>query len=87
MEIGKLHGSLINAMAPWLSGKDNEQETMNSPKIKDIRVIMTEPDGIRLVVVKILTDQDGLYGVGCATFTHNDHCRWSRRSLITCVPS
>jgi hypothetical protein len=32
---------LINAMALWLSGKDNEQETMNSPKIKDIRVIMT----------------------------------------------
>ena len=69
MEIGKLHESSTNAMAPWLSGKDNEQETMNSPKIKDIRVIMTEPDGIRLVVVKILTDQDGLYGVGCATFT------------------
>ena len=69
MDIGKLHVSLINAMALWLSGKENEQETMNSPKIKDMRVIMTEPDGIRLVVVKILTDQDGLYGVGCATFT------------------
>ena len=42
---------------------------MSNPKIKDIKVIFTEPDNIRLVIVKILTDQDGLYGVGCATFT------------------
>jgi mannonate dehydratase len=40
-----------------------------SPRIKDIQVIATEPSGVRLVVVKILTDQDGLYGYGCATFT------------------
>ena len=40
---------------------------MKSPKIKDIKVIFTEPDNIRLIIVKILTDQDGLYGVGCAT--------------------
>ena len=42
---------------------------MKSTKIKDIKVIFTEPDNIRLIIVKILTDQDGLYGVGCATFT------------------
>src|SRR5271157_3600299 len=40
-----------------------------SPIIKDIKVINTQPSGQRLVVVKILTDQDGLYGYGCATFT------------------
>jgi mannonate dehydratase len=40
-----------------------------SPKIKDISVIATQPGGVRLVVVKITTDQDGLYGYGCATFT------------------
>ena len=39
------------------------------PIIKDIKVITTQPAGVRLVVVKILTDQDGLYGYGCATFT------------------
>src|SRR5271157_1081524 len=39
------------------------------PIIKDIKVITTQPSGVRLVVVKILTDQDGLYGYGCATFT------------------
>jgi len=40
-----------------------------SPIIKDIKVITTQPYGARLVVVKVITDQDGLYGYGCATFT------------------
>ncbi|MCU1239012.1 MAG: Mandelate racemase/muconate lactonizing enzyme C-terminal domain protein [Candidatus Solibacter sp.] len=42
---------------------------MPSPKIKDVSVIETQPAGVRLTVVKITTDQDGLYGYGCATFT------------------
>jgi mannonate dehydratase len=42
---------------------------MPAPKIKDVSVIATAPAGVRLVVVKIQTDQDGLYGYGCATFT------------------
>ena len=37
--------------------------------IRDIRTIMTEPENIRLVIVKIETSEPGLYGVGCATFT------------------
>jgi mannonate dehydratase len=42
---------------------------MASPKIKDVSVIATAPAGLRLTVVKITTDQDGLYGYGCGTFT------------------
>jgi mannonate dehydratase len=42
---------------------------MPSPKIKDVSVIATQPAGARLSVVKVMTDQDGLYGFGCATFT------------------
>ena len=42
---------------------------MPSPKIRDISVIATQPGGVRLTVVKVTTDQDGLYGYGCATFT------------------
>jgi len=38
-------------------------------KISKIKSILTAPDGIALVVVKVETDQPGLYGVGCATFT------------------
>src|SRR5579863_4436807 len=39
------------------------------PKIRDVSVIATAPAGLRLTVVKITTDHDGLYGYGCATFT------------------
>ena len=42
---------------------------MPAPKIKDISVIECQPSGVRLTVVKITTDQPGLYGYGCATFT------------------
>jgi mannonate dehydratase len=38
-------------------------------RIADVRAICTAPAGIRLVVVKVLTSDDGLYGLGCATFT------------------
>ena len=42
---------------------------MGSHKIHDVKVIFTEPDDIRLVIVKVETNDPKLYGVGCATFT------------------
>ena len=42
---------------------------MPSPKINDVSVIECAPQGVRLTVVKVTTDQAGLYGYGCATFT------------------
>lgn len=38
-------------------------------KITDIKTILTAPAKIRLVVVKVVTSEPGLYGLGCATFT------------------
>lgn len=37
-------------------------------KITDVRVIVTRPDDTNYVIVKILTSEPGLYGVGDATF-------------------
>jgi mannonate dehydratase len=38
-------------------------------KITDIKTILTAPNRTRLVIVKVLTSEPGLYGLGCATFT------------------
>ncbi|MEE3345661.1 MAG: enolase C-terminal domain-like protein [Chloroflexota bacterium] len=42
---------------------------MSNLTIRNVRTIFTEPDNIRLVIVKIETNQPEIYGVGCATFT------------------
>ena len=42
-------------------------------KIKKVRAILTAPYNTNLVIVKVETDQAGLYGVGCATFTQRAH--------------
>lgn len=46
--------------------------------ITDIKVILTAPEGINLVVVKIETNQPGLFGLGCATFSY-------RHIAVKCV--
>ncbi|ODS84725.1 MAG: 2-dehydro-3-deoxy-6-phosphogalactonate aldolase [Cytophagaceae bacterium SCN 52-12] len=38
-------------------------------KIKNIKAIVTAPQGSNLITVKVETTEPGLYGLGCATFT------------------
>lgn len=42
---------------------------MSNLKITNVKTILTAPGGIDLAVVKIETNEPGLYGLGCATFT------------------
>ena len=37
--------------------------------ITDVTPILTQPGSSRLVIVKVTTSDEGLYGLGCATFT------------------
>ena len=41
--------------------------------IRDIKVLATQPAGSHLIVVKVVTSEPGLYGLGCATFTQRQH--------------
>jgi mannonate dehydratase len=51
---------------PWTPYAAGGREPV---RIRNVKVICTAPDGIRLVIVKIETTEPGLYGLGCATFT------------------
>lgn len=46
---------------------------METIKITHVKTILTAPGGIDLAVVKVETNQPGLYGLGCATFTQRIH--------------
>ncbi|WP_163542372.1 enolase C-terminal domain-like protein [Occultella kanbiaonis] len=48
-------------------------------RITGVRAIVTAPEGIPLVVVRVDTSDEGLYGLGCATFTQ----RW--RAVVSFV--
>lgn len=37
--------------------------------ITNVKAVLTAPEGVNLVAVKVETSEPGLYGVGCATFT------------------
>ena len=46
---------------------------VKSITIEDVQTILTQPGRSRLVIVKVVTSEPGLYGLGCATFTQRIH--------------
>jgi mannonate dehydratase len=53
----------------WAQEPPRTEQGAPPLKITDIKTILTAPARIRLVVVKVITSEPGLYGLGCATFT------------------
>ena len=54
-------GALPQAQPPW--------PARDGLRITGVRAIVTAPEGMPLVVVRVDTSEPGLYGLGCATFT------------------
>jgi mannonate dehydratase len=54
-------GALPQAAPPW--------PARDGLRVTGVRAIVTAPEGMPLVVVKVDTSEPGLYGLGCATFT------------------
>jgi len=75
MSSGALMGGagLLSTSSPlsslWAQEKPRSLRGLPPLKITDIKTILTAPDQIRLVIVKVMTNEPGLYGLGCATFT------------------
>jgi mannonate dehydratase len=62
--------TLADALAPKSGSAYAQAVKGTAPvKIRDIKTILTAPNRIRLVVVKVETTEPGLVGWGCATFT------------------
>ncbi|GAA5059241.1 mannonate dehydratase [Thermocatellispora tengchongensis] len=54
-------GVMPETQAPW--------PARDKLRITAVRPIVTAPEGVPLVVVRVDTSEPGLYGLGCATFT------------------
>ena len=68
-----LADSLQPAPSPAGWKPSGKELNLQKVKIKKVKAIVTAPYGIELIIVKVETDQPGLYGVGCATFRQRAH--------------
>lgn len=68
-------GLTDNALARDTSADKYKSTTKGLPplKIENVKAITTQPNGIELIMVKVETNEPGLYGVGCATFRQRAH--------------
>lgn len=58
---------LLGGPGPLAAAQTAARRGLPPLKITGVKVILTEPAGSKLVVVKVTTSEPGLYGLGCAT--------------------
>jgi mannonate dehydratase len=64
---GGAGAGLLASPGPLAQAQETARRGLPPLKITDIKTILTQPAGDHLVIVKVLTSEPGLYGVGCAT--------------------
>lgn len=65
--VGGAGAGLLAGAGPLAQAQETARRGMPPLKITDVKVILTQPGNDHLVVVKVMTNEPGLYGVGCAT--------------------
>jgi mannonate dehydratase len=63
---------MYSCQAAWQRAEDppwRPAAPLAGLRIRRVRPVLTAPEGIRLVVVKVETTEPDLHGLGCATFT------------------
>ena len=63
----------LNARPARVGPNNTQSSSLDKVKITKVKAIATCPHNLELIVVKVETDQPGLYGVGCATFRQRAH--------------
>lgn len=62
-----LAASMAAGAGPLQAAQAAVRRGLPPVKITDLKVILTQPAGDQLVIVKLMTNEPGLYGLGCAT--------------------
>jgi len=58
---------LLAGPGPLAAAQSAARRGLPPLKITDVKVVLTQPGPDHLVIVKVLTSEPGLYGLGCAT--------------------
>ncbi len=65
--LGAVGSGFMAGPGPLAQAQETARRGLPPLKITDIKTILTQPGGDHLVIVKVMTSEPGLYGVGCAT--------------------
>jgi mannonate dehydratase len=67
LKLAGLTTASLAAPEPLVHAQEFTHRGLPPVKISDVKTILTQLEGEHLVIVKVLTNEPGLYGIGCAT--------------------